>query len=111
MNGVCAGAGMGLALACDLRVGSENSRFRVVFLERNLSPDSGLSFFLPRIVGYSRAIDLILTSRDVAGEEAYRLGLLDRFVAPEQLLDASMTLARELDMDRLVAQGDGGATG
>ena len=96
MNGVCAGAGMGLALACDLRVGSPDSRFRVVFLERNLSPDSGLSFFLPRIVGYSRALDLILTSRDVGGEEAYRLGLLDRFVAPEKLMEASMALAREI---------------
>lgn len=96
MNGVCAGAGMGLALACDLRVGSRDSRFRVVFLERNLSPDAGLSFFLPRIVGYSRAIDLILTSRDVYGEEAYRLGLLDRFVEPEQLMEAAWGLAQEM---------------
>jgi 2-(1,2-epoxy-1,2-dihydrophenyl)acetyl-CoA isomerase len=96
MNGVCAGAGMSLALACDLRVGSENARFRSVFLERNLSPDSGMSWFLPQIVGYSRAIDLILTSRDVGAEEAYRLGLLDRLVPQETLMDESMALARQI---------------
>ena len=51
VNGVAAGAGMGLALACDMRVGCENTRFKTVFIERSLSPDSGLSYFLPRIVG------------------------------------------------------------
>jgi 2-(1,2-epoxy-1,2-dihydrophenyl)acetyl-CoA isomerase len=96
MNGVCAGAGMSLALSCDLRVGSENARFRSVFLERNLSPDSGMSWFLTRILGYSRAIDLILTSRDVAAEEAYRLGLLDRLVPHDRLMDESMALARQI---------------
>src|SRR4030095_10995623 len=57
VNGVAAGAGMSLALSCDMRVGSELTRFKTVFIERSLSPDSGLSFFLPRIVGYSRAWD------------------------------------------------------
>jgi 2-(1,2-epoxy-1,2-dihydrophenyl)acetyl-CoA isomerase len=96
MNGVCAGAGMSLALSCDLRVGSENARFRSVFLERNLSPDSGMSWFLTRILGYSRAIDLILTSRDVAADEAYRLGLLDRLVPHASLMDEAMGLARQI---------------
>lgn len=96
MNGVCAGAGMSLALSCDMRVGSENSRFRSVFLERNLSPDSGMSWLLTRIVGYSRAIDLIMTSRDIGADEAYRLGLLDRLVPHATLLDESMALARQI---------------
>jgi len=47
---------MSLALSCDMRVGSELTRFKTVFIERSLSPDSGMSFFLPRIVGYSRAV-------------------------------------------------------
>ena len=96
VNGVAAGAGMSLALACDLRVGSENARFTVVFAERSLSPDSGLSYFLPRIIGYSRAADLIFTSRRVDAEEAYRLGLLDRLVAHEKLIEEAISLAKQI---------------
>ncbi len=96
VNGVAAGAGMSLALACDVRVGSEAARFKTVFLERSLSPDSGMSFFLPRIVGYSRAVDLITTSRDVAAEEAYRIGLLDRLVGAESLIDEAMAFAEQM---------------
>lgn len=96
VNGVAAGAGMSLALACDLRVGTSRSRFKTVFIERNLSPDAGMSYFLPRIVGVSRALDLVMTSRAVEGEEAYRIGLLDRFVADESLLDEAVGLAQQL---------------
>jgi len=96
INGVAAGAGMSLALSCDMRVGSENSRFKSVFIERNLSPDSGLSFFLPRVVGQSRAADLIYTSRAVDAEEAYRIGLLDRLVAHDALLDTALEIAEQM---------------
>ena len=96
INGVAAGAGMSLALACDMRVGSEKSRFKTVFIERNLSPDSGMSFFLPRIVGYSRAADLIYTSRAVDGEEAYRIGLLERLVDPNELMDRALEAANQM---------------
>jgi enoyl-CoA hydratase/carnithine racemase len=96
VNGVAAGAGMSLALACDLRVGSENARFKTVFIERNLSPDSGMSFFLPRIVGVSRAADLIYTSRMVLAEEAHRIGLLDRVVAHDNLVEEAVALANQM---------------
>lgn len=96
MNGVAAGAGMSLALACDLRIGSTNARFRSVFLERNLSPDSGMSIFLPRILGYARAFDLIMTSRDVDAQEAYRMGLLDRLVEPQKLMEEAINLANQI---------------
>ena len=96
VNGVAAGAGMSLALACDLRVGSENARFKTVFIERHLSPDSGMSFFLPRIIGYARAADLIFTSRSVDADEAYRLGLLDRLVEAEHLLESAVALAEQI---------------
>jgi enoyl-CoA hydratase/carnithine racemase len=96
VNGVAAGAGMSLALACDMRVGSAQSRFKTVFIERSLSPDSGMSFFLPRIVGYSRAADLIFTSRAVDAEEALRIGLLDRLVPHEKLLDEALALAQQI---------------
>ena len=96
VNGVAAGAGMSLALGCDVRVGSPQSRFKTVFIERNLSPDSGMSFFLPRIVGYSRAADLVYTSRAVDAEEAHRIGLLDRLVEHDKLLDAALELAAQM---------------
>jgi len=96
VNGVAAGAGMSMALACDVRVGSTNARFKTVFVERNLSPDSGMSYFLPRIVGYSRAADLVFSSRAVNAEEAYRIGLLDRLVEPDALIEESVKLALEM---------------
>ncbi|MFI4973790.1 MAG: enoyl-CoA hydratase/isomerase family protein [Caulobacterales bacterium] len=96
VNGVAAGAGMSVALGCDVRIGSTAARFKTVFVERSLSPDSGMSFFLPRIVGYARAADLIFSSRAVNADEAYRLGLLDRLVAPEALLETAVALAEEM---------------
>ncbi|HEX9896242.1 MAG TPA: enoyl-CoA hydratase/isomerase family protein [Dehalococcoidales bacterium] len=96
VNGVAAGAGMSVALACDMRVGTPNTRFKVVFLERSLCTDTGMSFFLPRIVGYSRACDLIFTSRFVEAEEAYRIGLLDRLVPADKLIDESIALANQI---------------
>ena len=96
VNGVAAGAGMSLAAACDMRIGCENSRFKSVFIERNLSPDSGLSFFLPRIVGASRAADIVFTSRPVDAEEAFRIGLLDRLVATDDLLSTAQEVAAQM---------------
>ncbi len=97
VNGVAAGAGMGLALACDLRVGGPSARFRTVFAERNLSPDAGLSWFLPRVVGYSRASDLLFSSRPVDAAEAFRIGLLDRLVESDgELVDAAVELAETM---------------
>ncbi|RPI23545.1 MAG: enoyl-CoA hydratase/isomerase family protein, partial [Actinobacteria bacterium] len=96
VNGVAAGAGMSVALACDMRIGSEKSRFKVVFPERSLSPDTGMSYYLPRIVGYSRACDLIYTSRYVEAEEAFRIGLLDRLVPSENLMDEALKVADQI---------------
>lgn len=96
VNGVAAGAGFSLALCCDIRVGCENSRFTTVFQERNLPPEGGMSFLLPRIVGASRALDLALTSRRVDADEAYRIGLLDRLVPAEELMDTAREIAGKI---------------
>src|ERR1041385_873325 len=80
----------------ELRNAPAPSSAKTVFIERSLSPDSGLSYFLPRIVGYARAADLIFTSRTVDAEEAYRLGLLDRLVAHDRLLEEAIKLANEM---------------
>ncbi len=96
VNGVAAGAGMSLALACDMRIGSENARFKAVFIERNLSPDSGMSYFLPRIVGSGNALDMILTSRAVGAEEALRMGLLQRLVPHAELLASAQEVGAQI---------------
>ncbi|MDE2486096.1 MAG: enoyl-CoA hydratase/isomerase family protein [Alphaproteobacteria bacterium] len=96
INGVAAGAGMSTALACDVRLGSPAARFKSVFIERSLSPDSGLSYFLPRIVGYAAAADIIFTSRTIDAEEALRIGLLNRIVSAESLLDEAVAYAEQM---------------
>jgi 2-(1,2-epoxy-1,2-dihydrophenyl)acetyl-CoA isomerase len=97
VNGVAAGAGMSLSLGCDLRVGGPATRFKTVFVERALSPDTGMSYLLPRIVGSARAFDLVYTSRDVGADEAHRLGLLDRLVGEgEDVVDAAVALAETM---------------
>lgn len=96
VNGVAAGAGMAITLCCDMRVGWEKSRFVTVFQERSLPPEGGMSFLLSRIVGLSRAMDLNLLSRKVDGEEAYRMGLLDRLVAQEEVLPTAMAMATRM---------------
>lgn len=95
INGVCAGAGMSAALACDVRIGAPAARFKTTFVERSLSPDSGMSWYLPRIVGYAAAADLILTSRMVEADEARSLGLLNRIVDGD-LLEAALDYAGEM---------------
>jgi 2-(1,2-epoxy-1,2-dihydrophenyl)acetyl-CoA isomerase len=96
VNGVAAGGGMGLALAADMRVGCDQTRFKTVFAERALGPDCGVSYFLPRIIGYSRAADLLMTCRMVDAEEAYRLGLIDRLFPHDRLMQETMALAAQI---------------
>ena len=96
VNGVAAGAGMSLALACDIRVGSEKARFKTVFLERSLSPDAGMTWFLPRIIGYARAAELVLTSRFVESDEALEIGLLNHRVPHDQLITAARETAAQI---------------
>jgi 2-(1,2-epoxy-1,2-dihydrophenyl)acetyl-CoA isomerase len=76
MNGVAAGAGFGLALACDLRVMHADATCTAGYVRRGLSPDAGVSWFLPRLVGQARAADIVLTGRDITAEESLRIGLV-----------------------------------
>jgi 2-(1,2-epoxy-1,2-dihydrophenyl)acetyl-CoA isomerase len=75
VNGPAAGAGFGLALACDLRIVAASAKMTAGYVRRGLSPDAGVSYFLPRHVGLARAADILLTGRDVDASEAERIGL------------------------------------
>jgi enoyl-CoA hydratase/carnithine racemase len=98
VNGAAVGAGAAIALASDLRIGSTNARFGFVFTSRvGLSgADMGVSYFLPRVVGLGRAMELILTGEIIDANEAYRIGLLNRLTSPEKLELETLGLAEKL---------------
>lgn len=85
INGVAAGAGLNLALGCDLTVASAEARFSQIFARRGLSTDFGGAWLLPRLIGLHRAKELALLGDIVPAEEAHRLGLVNRVVAPQDL--------------------------
>lgn len=94
VNGTAAGAGCGLALACDLAFAARSARFQFAFARIGLIPDSGLSYFLPRLVGRARALGLTLTAEPVTAEEAVRIGLIFKVVDDESLMGEALALAR-----------------
>lgn len=85
LNGVAAGAGCSLALACDIIVASEEATLIEVFINIGLVPDSGSSFFLPRLTGMARAFELCSMGNRIKGREAFELGLVNKVVKPEEL--------------------------
>lgn len=93
VNGVAAGAGCNLALAADYRIGSTEAKFSQSFVKIGLHPDWGGTYFLPRIAGTSKAIEILTTGRMIESAEALSLGLLDRVVPPERLLAETEELA------------------
>ena len=93
VNGVAAGGGCNLALACDIRIASETARFAQVFTRRGLHPDWGGIYFLPRLVGYAKAAELIMSGEIVDAAEALRLGLVNRVVPADELGTATEELA------------------
>jgi 2-(1,2-epoxy-1,2-dihydrophenyl)acetyl-CoA isomerase len=84
VNGVAAGAGFGLMLACDLRVMSATASCTAGYVRRGLSPDAGVTWFLPRLVGHARAADVVLTGRDISADEAERMGLVSHVWAADE---------------------------
>jgi 2-(1,2-epoxy-1,2-dihydrophenyl)acetyl-CoA isomerase len=96
LNGVAAGAGLGLALACDLRVMSENAYLTSAFTAIGLVPDSGTTWWLTRHLGVSRALELAFTNRRVGADEARELGLCVDVVPGDGLVDRARILAEEL---------------
>jgi enoyl-CoA hydratase/carnithine racemase len=93
VNGVAAGGGCNLALACDMRIASDRARFGEVFVRRGIHPDWGGIWFLPRIVGYARAAELIFSGEVINAHEALRIGLVNRVVPHEELAAATREFA------------------
>jgi enoyl-CoA hydratase len=95
VNGAAAGGGMAIALAADIRVCTPEAYFVASFINIGLSGgEMGSTFLLPRMVGTSRAADILLTGRKVFGEEAEKIGLVSRLTPPETLIETALNYAR-----------------
>ncbi|MFC7443006.1 enoyl-CoA hydratase-related protein [Laceyella putida] len=105
VNGVAAGAGCSLALACDVRFIAPSTRFVEAFVRIGLAPDSGSSYFLPRLVGLGKALELAMSGRDVEAEEALRIGLAERMVEEKKLFEEAFAFAKQLAEGPTVAIG------
>lgn len=96
INGAAIGAGLAVALACDLRFAARDARLGLNFTRLGIHPGMGSTWTLPRLVGPAHAADLLLTGRLVDGAEAERMGLVNRALAPEELLPHALATAAEI---------------
>lgn len=96
INGVAAGAGLSVALACDIRIASDKASMVNAFVNIGLVPDSGGCYFLPRIVGIGKALELALTGEKITAEEALRIGLVNQVFPAERFQEEALAYARKL---------------
>lgn len=96
VNGAAAGAGWGIALACDIRYAADTAKFRFAFTGIGLAPDSGTSFFLTRTLGLGKALEIAYTNDVVDAPTALSLGLVNKVVPADQLMPTTLELARQL---------------
>ena len=96
INGAAAGYGMDLTLLCDMRVMSETAKLAAVTARRNVVPESGGTWLLPRLVGWAKAAELYYRARTIDAEESLKLGLVNEVVPADSLMDTAMTWAQEV---------------
>lgn len=96
VNGPCAGASLGIALACDLRIAAETARFVVGFSGIGLVPDSGVSLLLPALIGLGRALEFTFNNQPILAEKALEWGLINRVIPADKLLEVVLATADEL---------------
>ena len=105
VNGVAAGAGMSLAVASDLVIAAESARFTLAYTKAGLTPDGSSTYYLPRIIGLRRTMELALTNRVLSAAEAVEWGIANKVVADAQCLDEAHRLALELANGPTLAYG------
>lgn len=96
INGFAFGAGLSLALACDFRIATKSSTYSCAFVNIALVPDSGASFFLTKLVGYAKALELMMLGDTINSDQAYEMGLLTRVVSDEDLKVVTRKFSEQL---------------
>ena len=96
VNGTAAGMGVSFALACDLRIAADTAKFSMMFVKRGLAPDTGGSFTLPRIVGWAKATELLLTGDTIDAAEAERIGMVSKVVPRAEVMTAAREIAAKI---------------
>src|SRR5213593_2529444 len=96
VNGLAVGAGMGMCVMCDVRIASDEARFSTGYVKVGLVPGDGDTYFLPRLIGTARALELLWTSDFVEAPEAHRLGIVQRVAPDAQLREVTYALARQI---------------
>jgi enoyl-CoA hydratase len=96
VNGYALGGGLELALACNIRIASEKAQFGAPEVKLGIIPGDGGTQRLPRLVGLGRAMELVLTGDFIDAQEAHRIGLVNRVVSPDELMESVMTLAKKI---------------
>jgi 2-(1,2-epoxy-1,2-dihydrophenyl)acetyl-CoA isomerase len=96
VNGVAAGGGFSIALACDIRIASERASFSQIFIKRGLVPDTGSTYYLPRVVGLPKACEMVFTGDVLDAEEAKDCGIVSRVVPHDKLMPMAKELAARI---------------
>src|SRR5690349_1951260 len=96
INGACAGMGMTIALACDVRFAAEGAKFTTSFARRGLIAEYGISWILPRVIGRGAALDLLLSGRVFLADEAAQLGVVNEVVPPDELVPRAIAYAEDI---------------
>ena len=96
VNGLAVGAGMGMSMMCDVRIAAESARFSTGYVRVGLVPGDGDTYFLPRLVGAAKALELLWTADFIEAAEAYRLGIVQRVVPDAELKEATYAFARQI---------------
>ena len=105
VHGAAAGAGMSLACACDLVIAAQSARFSMAYTNAGLTPDGSSTYYLPRLIGLKRAIELTLTNRELSAHEALEWGIVTRVVADHDLLEEADSLASQIALGATKALG------
>ena len=103
INGVAVGIGFTMTLSCDIRLASESSRMSAIFVRRGLTPEAGSSYNLPRLIGFGKSMEMVLTGRMVSGQEAAEIGLVQHVYPDDELIPAAREMAQTISRNAPLA--------